>query len=335
MDAYRAGFRVQRLRSVPAGLSGRLHRAAAESRAKASGPDPGRAVPGPLPRPRRTPAAGSAAATAAARPRRSRAAHRTTTGRRARTDRAQVLKPVQRYELLRRLGQTYPYARSELRFRDPFELLVAVVLSAQATDVSVNKATARLFPVANTPGALLQLGEEGLKPYIGTIGLYNSKARNLIALCRKLIDEHGGRVPSDREVLRKLPGVGWKTASVVANVAFGAPTIAVDTHIFRIASRTGLAPGKTPDAVSRLLERITPPEFARDAHHWLILHGRYVCKARKPECWRCVIAGLCRFQPQTPAPTDGDRRPAARISRRSAARKRPSPARNKSAPVPR
>lgn len=208
--------------------------------------------------------------------------------------------PANRHELFARLAALNPNPRSELNYNNPFELLVAVVLSAQATDVSVNKATAKLYAIANTPQAILALGEDGLKAHIKTIGLYNAKAKNVIALCRRLLDEHDGEVPQDREALQKLPGVGWKTASVVVNVAFGQPTIAVDTHIFRIANRTGLAPGKSADAISKKLEKITPREFARDAHHWLILHGRYVCKARKPECWRCVIRDLCSFQPKTP-----------------------------------
>ncbi|TAM11793.1 MAG: endonuclease III [Nevskiaceae bacterium] len=212
----------------------------------------------------------------------------------------------QRREFFARLAAANPNPRSELQYRDPFELLIAVVLSAQATDVSVNKATAKLYAVAHTPQAILALGEDGLKPYIKTIGLFNTKARNIIGLCQRLIDNFGGAVPSDRKQLATLPGVGWKTASVVANVAFSQPTIAVDTHIFRIANRTGLAPGKTPDAVSAKLERIVPAEYLHNAHHWLILHGRYVCKARKPECWRCNVADLCRYQPKTPAPPPAD-----------------------------
>ncbi|HEU0198100.1 MAG TPA: endonuclease III [Nevskiaceae bacterium] len=216
---------------------------------------------------------------------------------------------AQRREFFARLAAANPNPRSELKYHSAFELLVAVVLSAQATDVSVNKATATLYPAANTPQAILALGEAGLKQHIKTIGLYNTKAHNIIGLCQRLIDDFGGQVPDDREQLATLPGVGWKTASVVANVAFGQPTIAVDTHIFRIANRTGLAPGKTPDAVSAQLERTVPREYLHNAHHWLILHGRYVCKARKPECWRCLVADLCRFKPKTPAPaspTDAD-----------------------------
>ncbi|MBX6419695.1 MAG: endonuclease III [Nevskia sp.] len=212
------------------------------------------------------------------------------------------MKPERVAELYRRLAAANPNPRSELEYRSPFELLVAVVLSAQATDVSVNKATARLYRVANTPQKMLALGEERLRDHIKTIGLYRTKAKNLIALCRQLVDRHGGEVPRTRAELEALPGVGRKTASVVLNVAFGEPTIAVDTHIFRVAHRTGLSSGKTPEQVSAELERITPPDYRRHAHHWLILHGRYVCKARKPECWRCAIADLCRYRPKTAAP---------------------------------
>jgi endonuclease-3 len=212
------------------------------------------------------------------------------------------MKVADRVELYRRLAAGNPEPRSELEYGSVFELLVAVVLSAQATDVSVNKATAKLYPVANTPGKILALGEEKLRDYIKTIGLYQTKAKNVIALCRLLLERHGGEVPEDMEALVALPGVGRKTANVVLNVAFGHPTIAVDTHIFRIANRTGLAPGKTADAVSAKLEKITPKEYALNAHHWLILHGRYVCKARLPECWHCVIADLCRYRPKTVGP---------------------------------
>ena len=210
--------------------------------------------------------------------------------------------PTRRRELFARLAASYPNARGELHANTPFELLVAVVLSAQATDVAVNKATQKLFQVANTPQAVLALGEEGLKSYIKAIGLYNTKARNLIALCRKLVNEHCGQVPRKRETLRELPGVGWKTASVVTNVAFGQPTIAVDTHIFRVACRTGLASGNSRDAISRWLEETTPRNYKHNAHLWLVLHGRYVCKARKPECWRCPIEDLCSYTAKTPAP---------------------------------
>ncbi|MDE2279596.1 MAG: endonuclease III, partial [Xanthomonadaceae bacterium] len=179
-------------------------------------------------------------------------------------------------------------------------LLVAVVLSAQATDVGVNKATRKLYPVANTPQAILALGEEGLKKYISTIGLFNAKAKNVIALCSLLVEQHGGEVPRTRAALEALPGVGRKTANVVLNTAFGEPTIAVDTHIFRVANRTGLAPGKDVRAVEDKLEKVVPAEFKQDAHHWLILHGRYVCKARKPDCPNCVIRDLCRYRDKTP-----------------------------------
>ena len=212
------------------------------------------------------------------------------------------MKPERVAELYRRLAAANPHPRSELEYRSPFELLVSVVLSAQATDVSVNKATRRLYRVANTPQEMLALGEERLREYLKTIGLYRTKAKNLIALCRLLVERHGGKVPRTRAELEALPGVGRKTASVVLNVAFGEPTIAVDTHIFRVAHRTGLSSGKTPEQVSAELERITPPAYRRHAHHWLILHGRYVCKARKPECWRCAIADLCRYRPKTAAP---------------------------------
>ncbi len=195
-----------------------------------------------------------------------------------------------------RLRDANPAPTTELHYATPFQLLVAVILSAQATDVGVNKATARLFPVAPTPDAMLALGEEGLAEYIKTIGLYRTKAKNVIATCRLLVERHGGEVPADRAALEALPGVGRKTANVVLNTAFGEPTIAVDTHIFRLGNRTGLAPGKTVLDVERKLLKVTPDEFKKDAHHWLILHGRYVCKARKPECGRCVVADLCGFK---------------------------------------
>jgi endonuclease-3 len=205
-----------------------------------------------------------------------------------------------RQQIYARLRDGNPAPTTELRYSTPFELLVAVVLSAQATDVGVNKATARLYPVANTPQAILKLGEARLREHIKTIGLYQTKAKNVIGLCRQLIELHGGEVPRDREALEALPGVGRKTANVVLNTAFGEPTIAVDTHIFRVANRTGIAPGKTVRAVEDKLVKFTPAEFARDAHHWLILHGRYVCKARKPECPRCVIHDLCEYRHKTP-----------------------------------
>ncbi|TAM51476.1 MAG: endonuclease III [Paraburkholderia sp.] len=203
------------------------------------------------------------------------------------------------YETLQSLN---PHPRPELEFTSPFELLIAVMLSAQATDVSVNKATRKLFPVANTPQAMLELGEAGVSDYIKTIGLYRTKAKNVIATSRILLERHGSEVPAERAALEALPGVGRKTANVVLNTAFGQPTIAVDTHIFRVANRTGLAPGKDVRAVEAALEKFTPPEFRHDAHHWLILHGRYVCKARRPECWHCAIEPLCEFKPKTPPP---------------------------------
>lgn len=208
-----------------------------------------------------------------------------------------------RREIFTRLRAANPRPTTELHYNTPFELLVAVVLSAQATDVGVNKATAKLYPVANTPAAILDLGPAGLKRYIKTIGLYNTKAENIIRLCRILLEQHGGEVPKDRVSLEALPGVGRKTANVVLNTAFGEPTIAVDTHIFRVGNRTRIAPGKTPLEVEKKLLRHVPDEFKHDAHHWLILHGRYVCKARKPECPACVIADLCEFKPKTVAAT--------------------------------
>lgn len=201
--------------------------------------------------------------------------------------------------LFARLRTANPEPASELRFGSPFELLIAVMLSAQATDASVNKATATLFPAARTPAAMLALGSAGLKAHICSIGLYNSKAANILATCRLLIDRHGGEVPHSREALEALPGVGRKTANVVLNIAFGAPVIAVDTHIFRVCNRTGLAPGATPLAVEQRLMRVVPEEFRHHAHHWLILHGRHVCKARQPACPRCVIRDLCAWQSGT------------------------------------
>ena len=211
------------------------------------------------------------------------------------------MKLADRKELFRRLQELNPHPTTELEYQTPFELLVAVALSAQATDVGVNKATRKLFPVANTPKAILDLGEVGLKRYISTIGLFNSKARHIIQTCRILLDDYDGEVPRDREALESLPGVGRKAANVILNTAFGEPTIAVDTHIFRVANRTGLAPGKTPLAVEKALLKQVPAEYRLDAHHWLILHGRYVCKARKPDCPACVIRDLCRFKDKTPA----------------------------------
>ncbi|KMJ54279.1 endonuclease III [Vogesella sp. EB] len=200
-----------------------------------------------------------------------------------------------RAEIFARLQAQNPHPTTELEYATPFQLLIAVLLSAQATDVGVNKATRLLFPVAPTPDKMLALGEEGLEEYIKTIGLYRTKAKNTIATCRILLEQHGGEVPQQREALEALPGVGRKTANVVLNTAFGQPTIAVDTHIFRVANRTRLAPGKDVREVEDKLVRLIPAEYRLDAHHWLILHGRYVCKARKPECWRCIIADLCEY----------------------------------------
>jgi len=212
------------------------------------------------------------------------------------------MNPTKRHEIFARLRALNPHPTTELEFTTPFELLAAVLLSAQATDKSVNAATRKLFPVANTPAAVAALGVEGLEPFIRTIGLYRSKARHLVEAARQLVEHHGGEVPRSREALERLPGVGRKTANVVLNTAFGEPTIAVDTHIFRVANRTRLAEGATPLAVEERLLKFVPDEFMRDAHHWLILHGRYICKARKPECWRCPIADLCEFRGKTPAP---------------------------------
>ena len=204
-----------------------------------------------------------------------------------------------RRQLYQRLADATPNPTTELKYESEFELLVSVVLSAQATDISVNKATAGLFKVANTPAAILALGEARLKPYIQTIGLFNSKAKNIIGTCKALLARHNGQVPHDRDALEALPGVGRKTASVILNTAFGEPTIAVDTHIFRVSNRTGLAPGKNVLEVERRLEKFTPDEFKHDAHHWLILHGRYVCKARTPNCPECTIEDLCDYKHKT------------------------------------
>jgi endonuclease-3 len=204
-----------------------------------------------------------------------------------------------RRQIFERLRALNPEPKTELEYANPFQLLVAVVLSAQATDVGVNKATRKLFPAAPTPEAMWALGVDGIAAYIRTIGLYQTKAKNVHALCRLLLDQHGGEVPRDREALEALPGVGRKTANVVLNTAFGVPTIAVDTHIFRVANRTGLAPGKDVRAVEARLEKVVPAEFKRDAHHWLILHGRYVCQARKPKCPECPIRDLCDFKGKT------------------------------------
>ncbi|MBP6031758.1 MAG: endonuclease III [Sphingobium sp.] len=212
------------------------------------------------------------------------------------------MKKADIFEFYRRLAELNPDPRTELEYGNDYQLLVAVVLSAQATDVGVNKATRALFRDVTTPAQMVALGEEGLKQHIKTIGLFNAKAKNVIALSEQLVRDFDGQVPQDRDVLTTLPGVGRKTANVVMNTAFGAETFAVDTHIFRVGNRTGLAPGKTPLHVENILEKDTPAPFRRDAHHWLILHGRYICKARRPECWRCPVADLCRYKPKTPAP---------------------------------
>jgi endonuclease III len=213
------------------------------------------------------------------------------------------------FDFFSRLAEANPAPRTELEYGNDYQLLVAVVLSAQATDVGVNKATRALFRDVETPAQMVELGEEGLKAHIKTIGLFNAKAKNVIALSEILVRDFAGEVPQDRDILTTLPGVGRKTANVVMNTAFGHETFAVDTHIFRVGNRTGLAPGKTPLAVEQKLEKRVPGPFRRDAHHWLILHGRYVCKARRPECWRCIVADLCRYKPKTPAPKEV--RPAA------------------------
>jgi endonuclease-3 len=206
------------------------------------------------------------------------------------------------FEFFRRLAEDNPSPTTELEFSNPYTLLVAVVLSAQATDASVNLACRPLFAKISTPQEMIELGEESLREQIKTIGLFNTKAKNVIALSEALIRDFGGQVPRTRDELQTLPGVGRKTANVVLNTAFGEETFAVDTHVFRVCNRTGLAPGKTPEEVEAKLEKIVPQPFRRDAHHWLILHGRYVCKARTPECWRCVVADLCRYKPKTPMP---------------------------------
>ncbi|CAG9173264.1 endonuclease III [Cupriavidus respiraculi] len=211
---------------------------------------------------------------------------------------------AKRRALFETLRENNPTPTSDLEYSSPFELLIAVLLSAQATDAGVNKATRRLFPVANTPAAMLALGEDGLIEYIKTIGLYKTKAKHVLQTCRILVEQHGGKVPADRQALEALPGVGRKTANVVLNIAFGHPTIAVDTHIFRVGNRTGLAPGKTVQAVEMKLLKVVPEEFLQDAHHWLILHGRYVCKARRPECWHCVIEPLCEYRDKVLTPPD-------------------------------
>ncbi len=206
---------------------------------------------------------------------------------------------TKRQQIFERLREANPHPTTELEYSTAFELLIAVMLSAQATDVGVNKATRKLFPVANTPQTLFELGVEGLKPYIQTIGLFNTKAKNIIATCKRLIEQHNSRVPAERDALEALPGVGRKTANVVLNTAFGQPTMAVDTHIFRVANRTGIAPGKNVSKVEEKLLKVVPKAFLHDAHHWLILHGRYICVARKPKCEACLIADLCEYKEKT------------------------------------
>ena len=215
------------------------------------------------------------------------------------------MNPTTRREMFRRLHAANPHPTTELEYTTPFELLVAVILSAQATDVSVNKATRRLFAVASTPAAILALGVDGLIPFVQSIGLFRNKAKNVIETCRLLLAEHGGLVPRGRDALQALPGVGRKTANVVLNTAFGEATIAVDTHIFRVSNRTGLAPGKTVEQVEARLLKVIPPEFHNDAHHWLILHGRYTCTARSPQCWNCMLIDLCDYRDKALLPTKG------------------------------
>ncbi|HEV7834226.1 MAG TPA: endonuclease III [Caballeronia sp.] len=214
------------------------------------------------------------------------------------------MNPSKRRAIFETLQSLNPHPTTELEHESPFELLISVMLSAQATDVSVNKAMRRMYPVANTPAKVLALGEEGVTEYIKTIGLFRTKAKNVIATCKILMEQYGGEVPDNREALEALPGVGRKTANVILNTAFGHPAIAVDTHIFRVSNRTGLAPGKDVKAVEAALEKFVPDEFKQDAHHWLILHGRYVCRARVPECWHCAIEPLCEYRPKTPAPIE-------------------------------
>jgi endonuclease-3 len=225
---------------------------------------------------------------------------------------------AKRRQIFERFARHNPNPTTELVYSTPFELLVAVVLSAQSTDVGVNKATEKLFKVASTPQKMLELGEEGLKAHINTLNFFNTKARNLIKTCAALVEQHGGEVPRNRDALEKLPGVGRKTANVILNTAFGEPTIAVDTHIFRVANRTGLAPGETPRDVEDALTRTTPDEFKKDAHHWLILHGRYVCKARKPNCAECIIADLCEYPAKTTLIDPGEKPKTRRVGAKKA-----------------
>ena len=243
------------------------------------------------------------------------------------------MKRDQVFEFFRRLAEANPSPTTELDYVNPYTLLVAVVLSAQATDASVNIATRPLFGRIRSPREMLALGEERLRQAIKTIGLFNTKAKNVIALSQVLIDRHGSEVPRTRDELQALPGVGRKTANVVLNTAFDEETFAVDTHVFRVCNRTGLAPGKTPDAVEAKLEEVVPQPFRRDAHHWLILHGRYTCKARLPECWRCPVADLCRYKPKTPPPEERARPSTARTANRGSSAARTGKGRTASKPM--
>ena len=242
------------------------------------------------------------------------------------------MKHEQVFEFFRRLAEANPSPTTELEYRDPYTLLVAVVLSAQATDVSVNIATRPLFARVDTPQAMVDFGEERLRDAIKTVGLFNTKAKNVIALSRALIEQYGGEVPRSREQLQALPGVGRKTANVVLNTAWGEETFAVDTHVFRVCNRTGLAPGKTPEEVEAKLDKIVPQPFRRDAHHWLILHGRYTCKARLPECWRCPVIDLCRYKPKTPPPEERAKPSAVRSASRASSTARTAKGRTASTP---
>jgi len=242
------------------------------------------------------------------------------------------LKREEVFEFFRRLAEANPSPTTELESGNPYQLLVAVVLSAQATDASVNIACRPLFEHVRTPGQMVELGEEKLRETIKTIGLFNTKAKNVIALSKALIEKHHGQVPRTREELQELPGVGRKTANVVLNTAFGEETFAVDTHVFRVCNRTGLAPGKTPDEVEARLDKIVPQPFRRDAHHWLILHGRYTCKARLPECWRCPVADLCPYRPKTPPPEERARSSAARTASRGSSKARTAKGRTAARP---
>jgi endonuclease-3 len=242
------------------------------------------------------------------------------------------VKREQVFEFFSRLAEANPSPTTELDYINPYTLLVAVVLSAQATDASVNIATRPLFERIRSPRQMVDFGEERLREAIKTIGLFNTKAKNVIALSKALIDNHGGDVPRTRDELQALPGVGRKTANVVLNTAFGEETFAVDTHVYRVCNRTGLAPGKTVDDVEAKLEKIVPQPFRRDAHHWLILHGRYTCKSRLPECWRCPVVDLCRYQPKTPPPGERVKSSAARTSSRASSKARTGKARTASKP---